>query len=107
MTDKKKVVAFTREVPKAEDLYPEKRNVYIASRWWRLQKALDFEADYVVVAFPEVLGDDYLELVVNLGKIYNKVKHLNEKMAEILAAADATGVNAQEIKDSFPLEEEP
>lgn len=42
--------------------------------------------------------------VINLSKIYNKVRHLNEKMAQILAAADATGVNAQEIKDSFPLE---
>ncbi len=43
--------------------------------------------------------------VVNLGKIYNKVKHINEKMAEIWAAAVATGVNAQEIKDSFPIED--
>jgi hypothetical protein len=42
--------------------------------------------------------------VINLDRIYNKVKYLNEKMAEIIAAATETEVNAAEIKESFPLE---
>lgn len=74
--DKKKVVAFSRQVPKVEDLYPEQLNEYIITKWRRFQNALDFEADYLVVAFPEVLGDDYVELVINLGKISQSGKGL-------------------------------
>jgi len=41
---------------------------------------------------------------VDIGKIYNKVKLINEKIDEIKAAAAETKVNATEIEDSFPLE---
>ena len=46
-----------------------------------------------------------LGAVVNVGKIYNKVKHLNEKKAEILAAAAVTKTSAEEIENSYPIEE--
>ncbi len=42
---------------------------------------------------------------INLGKIYNRVKYLNEKMDEILAAAAETKINADEITNSYPIEE--
>jgi len=42
---------------------------------------------------------------INISRIYSKVKHLNEKEAEIKAAAEETKTNANEIIESFPLME--
>lgn len=41
---------------------------------------------------------------VNLSKIYNNVKRINENMDAIKAAAAETKTNADEIEKSFPLE---
>ena len=41
-----------------------------------LEKALGSDADVLVVSFPEVLGDTYTELVINLGRIAASGKSL-------------------------------
>ena len=38
-------------------------------KWEKHVESLESEADAIVVAFPEVLGDTYSELIVNLGKL--------------------------------------
>ncbi len=42
--------------------------------------------------------------VINLGKIYNRVKLINEKIDEIKAAAAQTQVDAGEIEAAFPID---
>src|SRR5262245_21464270 len=67
-----RLVIFAREVPP-----PVKgRLLYMVAKWEDLDAAIESNADVVGVAFPEVLGDDYYELVVNLGKIADSGKAL-------------------------------
>ncbi len=72
--EKKKAVLYAREVPEPEP-DPE-RFVYLLDKWDGLEKALGADADVLVVAFPEVLGDTYTELVINLGRIAESGKSL-------------------------------
>ena len=65
--EKKRAVLYAREVPEPEP-DPE-RFIYLFDKWDGLSKALDADADLVAVSFPEVLGDNYTELVINLGRI--------------------------------------
>ena len=46
--------------------------IYCADKWASFDKFLEqckSDVNMIVVAFPEVLGDDYLELLVNLSKL--------------------------------------
>ena len=43
--------------------------MYMLGKWGKYEEALASEADAIVVAFPEVLGDTYSELIINLGKL--------------------------------------
>ena len=72
--EKKKAVLYAREVPEPEP-DPE-RFIYILDKWDGLEKALGADADVLVVSFPEVLGDTYTELVINLGRIAESGKSL-------------------------------
>jgi len=72
--EKKKAVLYAREVPEPE-ADPE-RFIYLLDKWDGLEKALGADADVLVVAFPEVLGDTYTELVINLGRIAESGKSL-------------------------------
>lgn len=70
MTERKKAAIYARELP----IYPgdEVLGIYSETKWANfislLSKCKD-DADLLLVACPEILGDDYLELVVNLSKI--------------------------------------
>ena len=70
--EKKKAVLYAREVPEPD---PE-RFIYLLDKWDGLEKALGADADALVVAFPEVLGDTYTELVITLGRIAESGKSL-------------------------------
>ncbi len=72
--EKKKAVIYAREVPEPEP-DPE-RFIYILDKWDELEKALGADADVLFVSFPEVLGDTYTELVINLGRIAASGKSL-------------------------------
>ena len=72
--EKKKAVVYARQVPEPEP-DPE-RFIYLLDKWDGLEKALGADADVLVVAFPEVLGDTYTELVINLGRIAASGKSL-------------------------------
>ena len=72
--EKKKAVLYAREVPEPEP-DPE-RFIYLLDKWDGLEKALGADADVLVVSFPEVLGDTYTELVINLGRIAESGKSL-------------------------------
>ncbi len=72
--EKKKAVLYAREVPHPGP-DPE-RFIYLSDKWDGLSKALDADADLVAVSFPEVLGDNYTELVINLGRIAESGKSL-------------------------------
>ncbi len=63
---------YAREVPEPEP-DPE-RFIYLLDKWDGL--SLGADADVLVVAFPEVLGDTYTELVINLGRIAASGKSL-------------------------------
>jgi len=52
------------------------RFIYLLDKWNGLENALRADADVLVVAFPEVLGDTYTELVINLGRIAASGKSL-------------------------------
>ena len=68
------VVLYAREVaPTEPDTEP---SLYLQDKWDELEKALGSDAEVVAVAFPEVLGDHFTELVVNLGKIAESGKKL-------------------------------
>ncbi len=69
------VALYAREVAPTE---PDPEPVlYLGDKWDGLEKALESEAEVVAVAFPEVLGDHYTELIVNLGKIAESGKRLH------------------------------
>ena len=68
------VALYAREVaPTDPDPEP---SLYLPDNWDGLEKALESEAEVVAVAFPEVLGDHFTELIVNLGKIAESGKRL-------------------------------
>ena len=74
MTEPKKVVLFAREVsPREPDREP---SLYLPDKWANLDQALETDTDVVAIAFPEVLGDQFTELIVNLGKIADSGKSL-------------------------------
>ncbi len=68
------VALYAREVAATEP-DPEP-SLYLPGKWEGLEEALESEADIVAVAFPEVLGDHFTELVVNLGRIAESGKRL-------------------------------
>ena len=43
--------------------------MYMLDKWEKFDEALGSEVDVVAIAFPEVLGDAYSELIINLGKL--------------------------------------
>ena len=68
------VALYAREVAPTE---PDPEPVlYLPDKWEGLEEALESDADVVVVAFPEVLGDHFTELIINLGKIAESGKRL-------------------------------
>ena len=68
------VALYAREVaPTEPDPEP---SLYLIDKWDGLEKALESDAEVVAVAFPEVLGDHFTELIVNLGKIAESGKRL-------------------------------
>ena len=68
------VTLYAREVfPSEPDPEPV---LYLNDKWDGLEKALESDAEIVAVAFPEVLGDHFTELIVNLGKIAESGKTL-------------------------------
>ncbi len=68
------VALYAREVaPTEPDPEP---SIYLPDKWDGLERALESDAEVVAVAFPEVLGDHFTELVVNLGKIAESGKRL-------------------------------
>ena len=69
-----RVALYAREVaPTEPDPEP---SLYFQDKWDELEKTLVSDAEIVAVAFPEVLGDHFTELVVNLGKIAESGKRL-------------------------------
>ena len=69
-----RVTLYAREVASTEP-DPEP-SLYLIDKWDGLEKALESDVEVVAVAFPEVLGDHFTELVVNLGKIAESGKRL-------------------------------
>ena len=67
-------VGYAREVPRPPD--DVERFVYLLEKWEKLEEALASDAKLLVVAFPEVLGDNYTELLINLGKVAQSRKML-------------------------------
>ena len=66
--DKKEAAIYGRDLP----LYPgdEVLGVYHEEKWRNLDELLNRgDLDALYVTCPETLGDDYLELLVNLSKI--------------------------------------
>ncbi|MCH8282587.1 MAG: hypothetical protein IIC96_18155 [Chloroflexi bacterium] len=50
--------------------------MYLLHKWGDFDEALQADADVIAVAFPEVLGDHYSELIINLGKLADSGKTL-------------------------------
>lgn len=70
MSKKKKAAIYARDLP----IYPgnEVLGIYYKDKWQNfdeLLKRCQVDTDMILVACPEILGDDYLELLVNLSKI--------------------------------------
>lgn len=74
MTSQKKASGYMREVPEPE-ADPEPM-LYMLDKWGKLEEALKDDAEILAVAFPEVLGDTYTELIINLGKLASSGKRL-------------------------------
>ena len=70
---KKAAVIFARDVPNVTEDEPI---MYLLDKWGDFDQALQADADVIAVAFPEVLGDHYSELIINLGKLANSGKAL-------------------------------
>ena len=69
-----RVALYAREVaPTEPDTEP---SLYLPDKWDELEKALVSDVEVVAVASPEILGDHFTELVVNLGKIAESGKRL-------------------------------
>ncbi len=65
MKPERKATVYMRE----PELQPPGPLLYDEGKWTRFVEALSTEADAIIVAFPEVLGDSYDELTINLGKV--------------------------------------
>ena len=63
----KQSVSYARSVPKPES--ESEHTYYRVSKFEGLDSALESDAEVLVIAFPEVLGDFYTEILVNLGKV--------------------------------------
>lgn len=66
------------------------------------------EADMItgVAGRPHMAGRYRPENIINIASIYQKVKRINEKHAEIVAAAQELQSDAAEMEKSIPLTEE-
>jgi hypothetical protein len=65
---------FARELkPRQPDPEPF---VYQVRKWEHFERALASQADAIAVAFPDVLGDTYTEVPVNLGRLAKSGKML-------------------------------
>lgn len=63
----KKATIYVREIPGG---LPEVKDVYFEDKWRGFDERISHpEIEGVIVAFPDVLGDTYVELLVNLSKI--------------------------------------
>ena len=67
---KKKALIYARELP----IYPpdETLGIYYEEKWAHFDELLarsTSDANLLLVTRPEILGDDYLELLVNLSKV--------------------------------------
>ncbi|KKL15666.1 hypothetical protein LCGC14_2503290 [marine sediment metagenome] len=67
---KKKALIYARELP----IYPpeETLGLYYEEKWENFDQLLargTSDDDMLLVTCPEILGDDYLELLVNLSKV--------------------------------------
>lgn len=64
---RKRVAGYTRAIPAG---LPEFKDLYFEDKWREFDEKLSIaEIDGIVVAFPDVLGDTHIELLVNLSKI--------------------------------------
>lgn len=72
----KQAVLYAREVPKGDQLYSEPAYLYPTEKWAKLREALREEADAICIAFPEVLGDNYFEIMANLSLLSTSGKQL-------------------------------
>jgi len=64
---KGKAVIYARDIPQS---LPEIRDLYFAEKWSHFDEDISLPGvEAVYVAFPDVLGDYYIELLVNLSKI--------------------------------------
>ena len=73
MVEKQAAVIFARDVANVTEDEPV---LHLLDKWGDFDEALQAEADVIAVAFPEVLGDHYSELIINLGKVANSGKAL-------------------------------
>ena len=62
MVKKKAAVIFARDVANVTE---DERVLYLLDKWGDFDEALQADADVIAVAFPEVLGDHYSELIIN------------------------------------------
>ena len=90
---KKKAAIYARDLP----IYPgdEVLGIYYEEKWRNFDELLNHckdDADLIIVDCPEILGDDYLELLVNLSKIAKAGLHL-------LFARPARTIKVKEILD--------
>ena len=71
-------------------------------------KLSEIELDKVtgIAGRPHIEGRYKAGTIVNVGKTYDNVKHLNENIDAILQAAEETKTKAEEILTSFPLEKQ-
>jgi len=77
MAEKKKAAIYVRELP----IYPpdEILGIYYEEKWAGLDELLERckgDAELLAVPCPEILGDDYMEVLVNLSKIAKAGLHL-------------------------------
>ena len=64
---KGKVVIYARDIPQG---LPEIKDLYLAEKWSHLDEVISLPGvEAIYVAFPDVLGDSHVELLVNLSKI--------------------------------------
>ena len=73
MVEKKAAVIFARDVQNVPEDEPI---LYLRDKWADFDQSLQTDADVIAVAFPEVLGDHYSELIINLGKLADSGKAL-------------------------------
>ena len=71
---KKKAAIYAREVANVE--IDDEPTMYLLDKWKDFDEALRADAEVIAVAFPEVLGDHYGELIINLGKLAESGKTL-------------------------------